>query len=146
MYICTPVYIYTHIYTYVCISTYIYIYTYIHTHHDVQRNFKRPRTDDENAPHEHLWYLGLKFNREKMKADGKKAPNVTFPISQFRKRLMNWKNKKDGEDATCIHMYYVYICVCTYMDAIHVRMYYIYTYAYIYMYTYTYIWIHIHGF
>ena len=64
--------------------------------HPFQRNFKRPRTDDENAPHEHLWYCGLKFNHAKMQSDGKKVPDLNFPVSHFRKRLMDWENRKDG--------------------------------------------------
>jgi poly(A) polymerase len=64
--------------------------------HPFQRNFSKPRTSDD-APYEHLWYLGLKFDTTKLK-DEKKNPRVVEPIKAFKARIMAWKNRKEGMD------------------------------------------------
>ena len=64
--------------------------------HPFQRNFSKPRTSDD-APYEHLWYLGLKFDTTKLN-DEKKKPRVGEPIKAFKARIMAWKNRKEGMD------------------------------------------------
>ena len=67
---------------------------YIERAHPFQKNFG-PMQANEDAPYEHVWYIGLKFDRDKLKADGKKAPNVSEPVKAFKNRLLAWKEKKD---------------------------------------------------
>ncbi|KAJ1486671.1 Poly(A) polymerase central domain-containing protein, partial [Baffinella frigidus] len=65
---------------------------YVDRAHPVQRNFMKPRTG-EDQPYEHYWFVGLKFDMEKLRADGRKAPNVVQPVKDFKNRLMAWAKR-----------------------------------------------------
>ena len=57
--------------------------------------YSQPRASDDE-PYEHFWYIGLKFDVERMKKDKRKGPNLTQPIADFKRRLLDWKRRKDG--------------------------------------------------
>jgi hypothetical protein len=65
---------------------------YIERAHPFQQNFCPPRESDSD-PYKHYWYVGLMFDKDKLKADGRKAPNVAEPVKMFKNRLLGWKNR-----------------------------------------------------
>jgi hypothetical protein len=72
---------------------------YVERAHPVQRNFLKPRASEEE-PYEHYWFVGLKFDMEKLRGDGRKAPNIVQPVKDFKTRLIGWPKRREGMSLT----------------------------------------------
>jgi hypothetical protein len=106
------IYIYMHIYgTYIYIYTYAYvmhIHTYIHTY-----------IQSDDVPYEHFWYIGLKFQTDRLKND-RKTPNLSAPVREFKNKLLSWHKRKWDIFTYCVRCIYAWIY--TYRGFIHTKM------------------------
>ncbi len=82
------IYIYMHIYgTYI----YIYIYTYAYVMHI--HTYIHTYIQSDDVPYEHFWYIGLKFQTDRLKND-RKTPNLSAPVREFKNKLLSWHKRK----------------------------------------------------
>lgn len=82
---------------------------YLERGHPFQRSYLKPRQPaaaaagggdggggGEEEPYVHHWYVGLRFDTERMKRDKKKSPNMTRPVREFKEKLLAWPRRREG--------------------------------------------------
>ena len=53
------------------------------TYADVCCWLSQARSSEDEA-YAHYWFVGVKFDKDRLKADGKKAPDIREPVNIFR--------------------------------------------------------------